>query len=88
MDAQNALDLAREALWLTLLIGSPLLLAAMGLGLLIGLLQAMTQIQDQTVAFVPKLVAMLIALSVAMPWLINQMVQYSHDLIAGIPGRL
>lgn len=88
MDAQSALDLAREALWQTLLIGAPLLAAALVLGLVIGLLQAMTQVQDQTVAFVPKLVGMLIALSVAMPWLISQMTQYAHDLIAGIPGRL
>lgn len=87
MDVQTALELTREALWQALLISSPLLLAAMGLGLLIGLLQALTQIQDQTVAFVPKMVAMLIAMSLTMPWLLSQMLQYTHDLIAGIPGR-
>jgi len=55
--------------------------------LLIGLLQALTQIQEQTVAFVPKLIAMVLVLSLALPWLIARMVQYSTDLIAGIPGR-
>ncbi len=57
------------------------------MGLLIGLLQALTQIQEQTVAFVPKLIAMVLVLSLALPWLIARMVQYSHELIAGIPGR-
>jgi flagellar biosynthetic protein FliQ len=70
-----------------LLIGAPVLLAGMAVGLLIGLLQALTQIQEQTVAFVPKLIAMVLVLSLALPWLIARMVQYSSDLIAGIPGR-
>ncbi len=65
----------------------PVLLAGMAVGLLIGLLQALTQIQEQTVAFVPKLIAMVLVLSLALPWLIARMVQYSHELIAGIPGR-
>jgi flagellar biosynthetic protein FliQ len=87
MDAQTAIDLGREALWHTLLIGSPVLVAGLVVGLLIGLLQAVTQIQEQTVAFVPKIVAMVLALSLTLPWLVNQMIQYSTDLIAGIPGR-
>jgi flagellar biosynthetic protein FliQ len=87
VDPQDAIDLGREALWITLMIGSPVLLAGLVVGLLIGLLQALTQIQEQTVAFVPKIVAMLVALSIALPWLVNQMIQYSTDLIAGIPGR-
>jgi flagellar biosynthesis protein FliQ len=88
MDAQEAIDLGREAVWTMLVIGSPVLLAGMLVGLVIGLLQALTQIQEQTVAFVPKLVAMMIALSLSLPWLIHQMLQYSTELISGIPGRL
>jgi flagellar biosynthetic protein FliQ len=87
MDAQDAIDLGREAIWTALLIGSPVLLAGMIVGLLIGLLQALTQIQEQTVAFVPKIVAMVLALSVALPWLITRMLQYSTDLITQIPNR-
>ena len=87
MDAQAVIDIGREAIWNMLLIGSPVLLAGMVVGLLIGLLQALTQIQEQTVAFVPKLIAMVLVLSLALPWLIARMVQYSSDLIAGIPGR-
>ncbi|MGA2059201.1 MAG: flagellar biosynthesis protein FliQ [Thermoguttaceae bacterium] len=87
MDSQTVIDIGREAIWNMLLIGAPVLLAGMAVGLLIGLLQALTQIQEQTVAFVPKLIAMVLVLSLALPWLIARMVQYSTELIAGIPGR-
>jgi flagellar biosynthesis protein FliQ len=88
MDPQDAIDLGRQAILFTLLISSPVLLAGMVVGLVIGLLQAVTQIQEQTVAFVPKLVAMVLVVTLALPWLVNQMVQYSHDLIANIPQNL
>jgi len=88
MEPQDAIDLGREAVWTCLMIGSPVLLAGMLVGLLIGLFQALTQIQEQTVAFVPKIVAMVLALSITLPWLIARMVQYSTDLIDGIPTRL
>jgi len=71
-----------------LLIGSPVLVAGLIVGLVISLFQALTQIQEQTVAFVPKIIVMLLVLSVSLPWLIAQMLQYTNDLIAGIPGRL
>jgi flagellar biosynthetic protein FliQ len=87
MDPQEVIDIGREAIWNMLLIGAPVLVAGMAVGLLVGLLQALTQIQEQTVAFVPKLVAMILVLSLALPWLITRMVQYSSELIAGIPGR-
>jgi flagellar biosynthetic protein FliQ len=87
MDPQTAIDLGREAIWITLLIGAPVLLAGLLIGLIVGLLQALTQIQEQTVVFVPKLVGMILVLSLALPWLITQMIQYSSNLISGIPGR-
>jgi flagellar biosynthesis protein FliQ len=88
MDAQSAIDLGREALWTALIIGSPVLVAGLIVGLVIGLFQALTQIQEQSVVFVPKIVVMLLVLSVTLPWLITRMVQYTADLIGGIPGRL
>jgi flagellar biosynthesis protein FliQ len=88
MEAQDAIDLGREAMNMTMLIGSPVLLAGMLIGLIIGLLQAITQIQEQTVAFVPKLIVMVLVLSLTLPWLINQMVTYSEDLITQIPDNL
>ena len=88
MDAQDAVDLGRQAIIVALLIGSPMLLVGMVVGLFVGLLQAVTQIQEQTIAFVPKLVVMVLTIALLAPWLINQMVQYSHDLVAGIPSKL
>ncbi len=87
MDPQDAIDLGRQALWTVLLIGSPVLVAGMIVGLVISLFQALTQIQEQSVVFVPKLVAMLLVLGVTLPWLIARMLQYTTDLISGIPGR-
>ena len=87
MDVEDAIDLGRQAIWTALLIGSPVLLAGMLVGLLIGLLQALTQIQEQTIVFVPKIVAMVMVLSLALPWLITRMMEYSTDLIGGIPAN-
>jgi flagellar biosynthetic protein FliQ len=87
MDPQEAVDLGREALWTMLVIGSPVLVAGLVVGLIVGLFQAMTQIQEQTVAFVPKLVVMILVLSVSLPWLVSQMLQYTTELIGGIPER-
>lgn len=88
MDPQDAIDLSREAINVGLLLSAPILVAGMLIGLLVGFLQALTQIQEQTVAFVPKLAVMVVVLSLTLPWLIQQMVQYAHDLISGIPGSL
>jgi flagellar biosynthetic protein FliQ len=88
MNPQNAVDLGREAVNIALLLGAPVLVSGMIVGLAVGLLQAITQIQEQTVSFLPKLVAMVLVLSLTLPWLIQQMVQYSHDLIVNIPNTL
>jgi flagellar biosynthetic protein FliQ len=88
MDAQSAVDLAREALSTALVIGAPVLLVGVVVGLLIGLAQALTQVQDQTVAFVPKIVAMTVVLVICLPWLIQRMMSYSEDLITNIPRTL
>ncbi|OHB78311.1 MAG: flagellar biosynthetic protein FliQ [Planctomycetes bacterium RBG_16_64_12] len=88
MDPNDAIELGREAVWTALLIGSPVLLAGMAVGLLIGLLQALTQIQEQTISFVPKIVVMVLALSLTLPWVIALMVQYSSELILSIPDKL
>ena len=87
MDPQDAIDLTREAIWTALLIGSPILAVALAVGLVVGLLQAVTQIQEQSLAFVPKIIAMLLLLTLLLPWLVSQMLHYTNELIAGIPGR-
>jgi flagellar biosynthetic protein FliQ len=88
MNPEDAVDLGREAVNMALVLGGPMLLAGLGVGLVVGLLQAVTQIQEQTVSFVPKLLAMVLVLSLTLPWLISQMVEYSRELITNIPNTL
>ncbi|MEX0711131.1 MAG: flagellar biosynthesis protein FliQ [Pirellulales bacterium] len=88
MDPQDAVDLAREAILVALLIGSPVLLAGLLVGLAVGLLQALTQVQEQTVSFVPKLVAMVLVLSFTLPWLLGRFVDYVRELFLHIPETL
>jgi flagellar biosynthesis protein FliQ len=87
MDASAAVDICRNTLIAALIIGAPMLIVGMAAGLLIGLLQALTQIQDQTVAFVPKLVAMAAVMVVCMPWLFTRMVEFTRQVFenAGTP---
>lgn len=85
MDAQEAINLTQQAMLTALLVGAPILVAGVLVGLLIGLAQALTQVQDQTVAFVPKVVAMVAVLILCLPWLVQKMVEYSETLFVNIP---
>lgn len=87
MDSSAAIDLCRHALISALVIGAPMLIVGMAAGLLIGLVQALTQIQDQTVAFVPKLIAMVAVMIACMPWLLTRMVEFTRQIFenAGTP---
>jgi flagellar biosynthetic protein FliQ len=88
MDPSDAITLTQQAITTSLLLGAPLLLIGMAVGLLIGLAQALTQVQDQTVAFVPKIVAMFVALLLCLPWLTQKMMEYSEALITNIPKTI
>ena len=82
MDPQDAIDLGREAMKTSFIVGGPILLASLVIGLLIGVLQAMTQVQDQTVSFVPKLICMLLMIGICLPWLTDKMVEFSRETLA------
>ncbi|HVU88782.1 MAG TPA: flagellar biosynthesis protein FliQ [Pirellulales bacterium] len=88
MDPQSAVDLVREAIMMALVVSAPVLIVGMGVGLVVGLLQAVTQIQEQTLSFVPKVVAALAVLTVTMPWVVSRMVEYFRDLVENIPASL
>ena len=79
MNSQDAIDLGREALMVTMQIGGPILLIALIDGLIIGVLQGLTQIHDQTVAAIPKIVIVLAAIGLCLPWLSSKMVEYTKD---------
>ncbi len=86
MTEATVIQLAREAVELTLLISAPMLLAGLVVGLLISIFQAVTQIQEMTLTFVPKIVAVLLALLVAFPWMMHKMISFTQNLILGLPG--
>jgi len=88
MSPETAVDLGRQALFVTTLVAAPVLVSGVVVGLGIGLIQALTQIQEQTVAFVPKLLAMVLALAITLPWVLTRMLEYSRDLFEGIPDNL
>ena len=88
MSPETAIDLSREALLIATLIAAPVLIAGTVVGLAIGLLQALTQIQEQTGAFGPKLLAMALALAFAVPGIISRLVEYAETLIRNIPETL
>ena len=85
MAPQLAIDLGREAMSTALWISAPVLLVGIAAGLIIGLLQALTQIQDHTLSFVPRILAMLVAFAIGLPWLVQRMVEYAGNLISNIP---
>ena len=88
MTVETAIDLARSAALLTLLIGAPILISGVVVGLVISMLQAVTQVQEQTLSFVPKLIAMVVALMLSLPWIISVMLNYTSNLIRDIPTLL
>lgn len=78
-------DLARNAAVTALMLAGPLLLVALGVGLLISVIQAVTQIQEQTLAFVPKLVAVVVVFLIALPWMLQTLVRYTVELFRSFP---
>ena len=88
MGPETVLTVGRDAMWLAVLLAGPLLLSALAVGLLIGIFQAATQIQEMTLSFIPKLLALVVALFVAGPWMIQIAVTFSRRLFTEIPGLL
>jgi flagellar biosynthesis protein FliQ len=88
MTVDMAVELGRAAVMMTLLLGMPVMVVAIIVGLVISILQAMTQIQDQTLSFVPKIVAMILTILYLLPWTMERMIEYSTELIHGIPMNL
>ena len=78
--------MARDAVVLTLLLSVPVMAVATLAGLLISIAQAVTQIQDQTLSFVPKIILMLLTTLLLLPWSINRIVEYSEKLYNDIPN--
>ncbi len=83
METKDAVDLIREVLVLAMMISGPMLLIGMGVGIVVSLLQAITQIQEQTLTFVPKIAAMIVAALVLMPWIGQRLLEYAATIFSG-----
>ena len=86
MSHQLVVDLARNAVMLALLVAGPMLVVALGVGLVVSIIQAVTQIQEQTLAFVPKLLAVAATFLVALPWTLQIMIKYTTELFRSLPS--
>jgi flagellar biosynthesis protein FliQ len=88
VDLTHVLDWSREALRMSLLLGGPLLAVALLAGLVINVLQTVTQLHEPVVGLVPRLVAVLLILLAILPWLVGRWVSFTVDLIGSIPDLL
>ena len=88
MSPETVMTIGSRALEITLLLAAPLLIVALVTGLIVGAFQAATQINEQTLSFIPKLVAMALAVVVAGPWMLKVLVSYTRELFESIPGLI
>lgn len=83
MDLDAALDLGREALLTALIVAGPVLATGVVVGVIVSLVQTITQLNDQTLSLVPKVVAMALATMFFVPWLATRLVEYAQEMFAG-----
>ena len=86
MTPQMVVSIGREALMVTLLVAAPMLAFGLIIGLIISIFQAVTQINEMTLTFVPKILAVAVALLLFLPWIINQLTDFASHMFALIPG--
>lgn len=88
MTPEMVTTIGQEALWITMMIAGPLLLSALGVGLVVGMFQAATQINEMTLSFIPKLLVLVLVLVVAGPWILGVITTYTRQLIERIPSLI
>jgi flagellar biosynthetic protein FliQ len=88
MTPESVMTMGRQAIEVTLLIAAPMLLTALAIGLLVSIFQAATQINEQTLAFIPKLVGVFLAMIIAGPWMLSIIMDYMHNMLTGIPAMV
>ena len=86
MDQAIILDYSREAIWLTLKIGGPVMIVGLVVGVVVGLFQALTQIQEMTLTFVPKIIAIFVSLFFLMPYMGSELADFTRSLADQIIG--
>ncbi len=88
MTPETVITIGQQALWVTMLIAAPMLGSALAVGLLVGMIQAATQINEMTLSFIPKLLVLVMSLVVAGPWMLSVIVNYTKQLIGQVPSLI
>ncbi|WP_366524799.1 flagellar biosynthesis protein FliQ [Ferrovum sp.] len=88
MTPESVMTLGQQALTLAVVVSAPVLLVALGIGLIISIFQAATQINEMTLSFIPKMLGLVLVLVILGPWMIGLMVDYIHRLYEGIPAMV
>ncbi len=85
MSPEFVIGFARQSIELTLVIALPMLIVGLGVGVVVSVLQAATQIQEMTLTFVPKIIAVFLALLISFPWVMDKMITFTQDLFLNFP---
>ena len=88
MTPEMVTTIGQQALWVTMLIAAPLLGSALAVGLLVGMFQAATQINEMTLSFIPKLLVLVLSLVLAGPWMLSIIVNFTQQLMVQIPSLI
>ena len=84
MTGADVLDIARDSIWVLIIISGPVMLTALAVGTVIGILQALTQVQEATIVFVPKIVAVFLVLLLMLPFMAQQLGTYANEMFARV----
>jgi flagellar biosynthetic protein FliQ len=87
MDLDAVSELGRQALYITVLVSMPAMVTGMVVGLVISVIQSITSVQEQTLSFVPKILATLVVTIAALPWMMSLVIEYTQELFLSIPTR-
>ncbi|EGF33764.1 Flagellar biosynthesis protein fliQ [Oxalobacteraceae bacterium IMCC9480] len=88
MTPESVMVMGRHAMEVTLMVAAPLLMVALLIGLIVSIFQAATQINEQTLSFIPKLVGIFVTLVIAGPWMLSIMLDYMREMFSGIPSMI
>lgn len=88
MDATQAFTAGQQGLWILLMVSAPVLIVVLAVGLVVSIFQAATQINEATLSFVPKIVAAVVVLAVAGPWMMTTLVEYLQRTLQAIPSAV
>jgi flagellar biosynthetic protein FliQ len=86
MNQETVLDMARHAIEIAIMVGAPMLLVSLVVGLLVAVFQAATSLNEATLSFIPKLLAIFAAMVLAGPWILSVLVDYMRELLINIPS--